>query len=325
MELEEAIKKFLKHRKLKDIEAESLGLYQRIFRQWLAWRGKHKLSQRLDEVSLDELQDFLAYLHDEHIPYENNTHRTPAKTPGLAPATIDVYYRLLRAFWRWCDSYEFLTSQQARFFMRDRIPRPKLEQKIRRHYDETEIEKLLDACQDDEPEQTYRDRAIIYMLLESGMRASELCSLTDEDVELKNRRARLRGKGGKYRWVYWHIETAVALMHYLKHRRGGKGGPLFRGIGSTNDGERLSRDGLRSILRRLAKRAGITLPEGAPVHAFRHTFAHRALDAGRDISEVSQLLGHSNVATTMRYLREYPNRLQDIHRRIFEANNPDKA
>jgi site-specific recombinase XerD len=70
------------------------------------------------------------------------------------------------------------------------------------------------------------------------------------------------------------------------------------------------------MFRRLAERAGVTLPRGAPVHALRHTFAHEALDAGIDISQVSQLLRHSNVETTMRYLREDPEALQEIYQQI---------
>jgi DNA-binding Xre family transcriptional regulator len=67
------------------------------------------------------------------------------------------------------------------------------------------------------------------------------------------------------------------------------------------------------MLRTLAKRAGVDLPKGAPVHGFRHTFAHDMLDAGGDISQVSQLLGHAHIETTMIYLRERPEKLQKIH------------
>jgi len=58
------------------------------------------------------------------------------------------------------------------------------------------------------------------------------------------------------------------------------------------------------MFRRLARRAGVDLPKSAPVHALRHTFAHNALDAGADISQVSQLLRHQRLETTMIYARD---------------------
>ena len=65
-------------------------------------------------------------------------------------------------------------------------------------------------------------------------------------------------------------------------------------------------DAIRGMIKRIAAEAAITLPKGCPVHWFRHSFAKRGLEAGLDLSQVGQLLGHRNPKTTTRYLQEYP-------------------
>ena len=80
-------------------------------------------------------------------------------------------------------------------------------------------------------------------------------------------------------------------------------------------------DAIRSIIKRIADDAGITLPQGCPVHWFRHSFAKRALEAGLDLSQVGQLLGHRNPKTTTRYLQEYPVRLKALYDVTFNAGN----
>lgn len=308
-----AIEEFLQVRLLSNVSDGTLRLYRHRLNVFSS-----RVPEHLSEIQVSDLRSFFLYLRDERVPHADSTRRPAAVEAGVSAHTLDGYFRLLSSFWRWCDGEGYLTDTQRQFFRRGRMPRPRVEQEIRPVYDDGDIDALLDACANDErPESMYRDRAILLMLLESGMRVVELCSLTDETVELKNQRARIRGKGGKYRWVFWHQDTAKALMYYLEWRRGERGGPLFRSVWGDRDGS-ISPEAVRSLMRRLSDRSGVTLPPGAPIHALRHTFAHRALDAGLDISQVSQLLGHSSIEVTMRYLREHPGRLQEVHRKIFE-------
>lgn len=320
MNVDSAIEQFLAHRRLRGVASATMGLYARWLTTWRDWRDGRGLPGHLEAIELAELRDFFAYLRDEHVPHGGNTHRPASPQRGLSPATIHSYHRVLSAFWGFCRDEEWLTERQARYFSRGRIPRPKVEQPIRSIYSEEEIERLLGACDSSDPEESYRDRAIILLLLESGMRAAELCSLTDADVELRQRRARIRGKGGKYRWIFWHVSTSRALLHYLECRRGERGGSLFRGLTWKNDGGALTPDALHALLRRRCEQGGVELAGRAPVHTLRHTFAHRAIAQGCAISEVSQLLGHASLETTMRYLREHPDGLQRAHKRMFEPH-----
>jgi site-specific recombinase XerD len=80
-------------------------------------------------------------------------------------------------------------------------------------------------------------------------------------------------------------------------------------------------DAIRGRIKRIAEEAGITLPQGCPVHWFRHSFAKRALEAGLDLSQVGQLLGHRSPKTTTRYLQEYPVRLKALYDVAFSEGS----
>ena len=82
---------------------------------------------------------------------------------------------------------------------------------------------------------------------------------------------------------------------------------------------------MRSLIKRIAADAGIALPKGAPLHCLRHGFAHAALGNGADISEVSQLMGHASIITTMEYLRDDDDRLHDAYDRIFRQTAKPRA
>ena len=319
MLLSEGVELFLEHRRLRDLSPATLGIYRYWLELWFEWRAKHGNPLEVGGVGIEELRTFFAYLKDEHVPHQGNTHRPAVDRHGLAPASIEGCYRVLRAFWTFLDEEEELTPRQARFFARGRIPRPQVPDDPREAADEPVVNTLLAAI-DGYDERATRDRVIVLLLYESGMRVSELCKLKDRDVLLRDQAAKVIGKGRRFRWAFWDERGATALAAYLNKRSGPVGGPLLRGCSSRNNGGPMTRDAVRAMLKRLADKAGIKLPDGAPVHSFRHGFIHAGLDAGLDISEVAQLAGHRDIKTTMTYARRNRSRLQRAHRRIFDRN-----
>jgi site-specific recombinase XerD len=315
MNVTDAVQAFLTGRAV-HCTSETLGHYRHLLNHWLSWRSPRFPGAQVNAVAIDEFRQFLHYLRWEHIPHQNNPHRPAATTVGLDAESLQAYYRVLRAFWRFCAQEEWLTAAQQQYFAGQRIPPIKGTETIRAIYAENDYERLLTACEEEDQEAQYRNQAILRLLRDTGMRVSELCSLDDDNVSLNLRRAIIRGKGGKKRYVFWHPPTAQVLTQYLAVRRGSPGGPLLRGISSRNNGNALTPDSVRSWLKRLAEQAGVTLPKGSPVHSFRHTFAHDALDSGLDIAHVSQLMGHASLEMTMRYVREFPDGLQHLHGRI---------
>lgn len=134
---------------------------------------------------------------------------------------------------------------------------------------------------------TRRDRAILLLFLDTGLRCSELLRLRDQDINRRERIIRIHGKGGKYRLVAPGQTAWAALTTYLDSRADNV---WQEGIATTS--------GLRSWLRRLAVRAGL---ERANLHRFRHGFACAFLENGGDSGSLQELLGHETPQMTEHY------------------------
>ncbi len=321
--IEEAVRTFLDFRKLKNISTHSLDRYDQDFRLWLAWRHEQHLSPYLTDVTIAELRAFFVYLRDEHVPHSRNSRRqTQTDRVGLRPATIAGHWKVLHAAWVFWLDEGLLSDRQAGFFARGRIPSPRIPHEIRPIYEPVQVEALLAADgEKPRPESVARDKAIILLLYDTGMRVAELCRLQDDDMRYDQRQAKVQGKGERQRYVFWTARTAAALGEYLAIRCGTIGGPLFRALGTGGVARKTHGQGIgpgvvRDIIERRAVRAGITLPASA-VHALRHTFAHRFLDSGGDGLHLQQILGHESIVTTMRYVRENPSALRRTYRRVL--------
>jgi integrase/recombinase XerD len=181
------------------------------------------------------------------------------------------------------------------------------------------------AAGDGNDEESARDLALLWILWDSGARAIEIARLRDANIDLIEREAYVRGKGsdgGKPGMISWTPNTNYMLRRYLKLRRGlpyempqagqhspswnkmelENSPPLFRGVSSRNNGGAVSPNLIRCLLKRLAKRAGITLPSGSPCHSFRHKFARRMRQAGLSKAEVGELLRDSTPSVVDQYL-----------------------
>ena len=166
-----------------------------------------------------------------------------------------------------------------------------------------EIARLL-ACCDTRTAMGRRDRAILLTLLDTGIRCAEAVQLDLADCALPERRLLVRqGKGGKDRVVPFADRCADALVAYLADR-GPAPGPLFVAAryDRLNAGVRLRPNGLKQLLRRLGRAAGIPRVHA---HRFRHTFATWAIAHDARELDVQHLLGHSSPEMVRRYSATY--------------------
>lgn len=318
MDVSPAIESFLDHRRAANCARSTIDLYGRQLGVWRAWLIDQQRPQIVRELTIAELRDFSAYLHTGYVAYASpQSSRKPSKRP-LSENTRASYHRTLRAFWNFLGMEGLISADQQAFFRR--IQAPAVPDDPRPSIDEDTIARLVRACGDGNDEMSARNRAIVYLLAETGMRISELCNLTDQTTEPQKKRARvLRAKGKKHRMVFWQPTGAAALARYLLMRRGKTGGdlPLFRGCTIRNNGGKVTPDLVRSCLKRIARDARIALPKGAPLHAIRHGFAHAALEGGAQLTDLADLLGHADLETTRIYLRNDDDRLESAYDRIF--------
>jgi integrase/recombinase XerD len=153
-----------------------------------------------------------------------------------------------------------------------------------------------------------RDRAVLLCLLDSGCRASEFLTLNTSDVDLASGAIAIRhGKGGKSRVTFLGAKARKALLAYLRHR----GNPATDAPWwVTAEGTRLEYNGLRAVVQKRARLAGVKPPA---LHAFRRAFAIGALRAGVDLVSLQRLLGHADLTVIQRYLRQTQDDLRAAH------------
>lgn len=222
----------------------------------------------------------------------------------LAPSSMAGRVRTLRAFGSWLEREFDLADNPLRG-----VPVPRVPEQLVRSLRETEIRALLAAIEGSE--QPERDRALVLLLLDTGIRLSEAAGLSVHDVDLIEGRCRVMGKGAKERVVPVGRKARRAIRLMLaRRRRSGPGDPLF--IGAV--GRPLAPHGFQQVLRRLSARAGLTV-RSSP-HILRHTFARSFLQNGGDVFSLQRILGHSpsSLQVTRRYVDLLDDDLREIHR-----------
>lgn len=167
---------------------------------------------------------------------------------------------------------------------------------------------------------TLRDKAILALLFSTGMRVSELCSLS-RDIELSHDEFSVRGKGEKVRVVFLSSSAKDAIKEYLDKRTDvddamfihvGRGGEKM--LAKKEGSLRLTPRSVERLVKHYAIKAGIS--KKVTPHVIRHSFATDLLQNGADIRSVQALLGHANIATTQIYTHVTDNQLRDVHKKF---------
>jgi len=224
---------------------------------------------------------------------------------GLSAKTLRNYHTGLSALWTWAIKEGIADRHVVRA-----VEAPKPEKREMVPYTEQQIRAMFAAC---DRSRSYerpgkrrcrhtrptaaRDRAIVAFLVDTGVRASELCNLRVRDVQLASQQALVMGKGSKERLVEFSPNTAKHLWRYLATRDEPADHDFFF---VSLAGQPLSRYALRRLILRIGRRAGVP---SASVHRFRHTFAIQFLRNQGNIFALQRMLGHSTLDMVNRYLR----------------------
>lgn len=192
-----------------------------------------------------------------------------------------------------------------------RIPAPKLGRSLPKSLTEREVEALIEA-----PDTTttlgLRDRAMLEVLYATGLRVSELVSLTLAEVNPRQGVVRVMGKGSKERLVPLGESALDWLQSYLRASRPTLvGGRKSEALFPTRRGNAMTRQAFWYLIRRYALLANIAKPLSP--HVLRHAFATHLLNHGADLRVVQMLLGHSDISTTQIYTHVARERLKQLH------------
>ena len=161
---------------------------------------------------------------------------------------------------------------------------------------------------------------MILVLLDTGLRASELVGLAVSDVNLDDGLLKVYGKGNKERVVPIGARVQRALWKYLQRHRPQPANPLCPILFLTASGRPITVDRLRTIIKKYASKAGIEGVRCSP-HTFRHTFAVSYLRNGGDIFSLQRILGHSSLDIVRIYVNLAVADVKACHRRFSPADN----
>ena len=231
----------------------------------------------------------------------------------LKRRTQNYYLIALRAF------LKYLRKRGVESLNPERIELAKVPERSLDLISPEELTRLMNGP-DTNTESGLRDKAILELLFSTGLRVSELCNLSQEDVDLSRDEFSVRGKGDKIRVVFLSDTARDAVREYLKSRKDFDDamfiqyGKNAKNTETKNKDLRLTPRSVQRIIKKYATLAGIT--RKVTPHVIRHSFATDLLQNGADLRSVQALLGHANIATTQVYTHVTDRHLKEIHKKF---------
>lgn len=240
-----------------------------------------------------ELRQFLAYVSRGHEQVGGRWGNAQMTRP-VRPRTVHTYHGHLRTFFGWLVQEGILEASPM-----DVIAAPIARADQVQPFNERQISALMAAAQ--KTNHPKRDSAILCFLFDTGLRASELCGLKMSDIDMTARKCLVLGKGNKHRAVFFGRQTAKTLWNYLREDEREPNSPVFLSDRGMRAGEPLTRSGLFQLIERLGAASHIEAVRCSP-HTFRHTFAVTFLRNGGNVFTLQQILGHTSLQMTNRYV-----------------------
>ena len=288
-EIESFVMSLLLERGMSENTCSAYGGDLRLFSAFLSGRGVSEAAA----ISRADIVDFLAAQRDQGRRGSTRARRTAA----------------IRMFLRYLKERRLIAADPSEL-----LESPKNALVLPRVLSETEVASMIEAVNGDDP-RSLRDRAMLEVMYGSGLRVSELCSLSFDDIVADGELLRILGKGNKERLVPIGGAAGAALRLYADKGRGA----FARDSGQTHVfltrlGRPFTRQGVFKVIRERAAAVGIA-PERISPHVLRHSFASHMLAHGADIRAIQELLGHADIGTTQIYTHVDTERFGEIHRR----------
>lgn len=268
---------------------------------WLATKELEGRSKRTIDYYRSTVERFGSFLG--HDPKDATTAEVRAFLASLKPTNTNVSInnnrRNLNSYYQHLEDEDEIAKSPMRkihYIKEDRL--------VKKPFSDEELERIAGAAN------TPRDAAIIAFLNSTGCRVGELVGVLTEDVDMHEREVKVYGKGGKERVTFFDVKCKLALERYLPTRRD-QSPHLFVG----RFGRSLTIGAVETVVRNIGRRAGV---ENCHPHRFRRTVATRAIEHGMPIEQVKELLGHSQIQTTMIYASVSREGVKAAHRRYLQ-------
>ncbi|NVD05689.1 site-specific tyrosine recombinase XerD [Vibrio sp. JPW-9-11-11] len=271
------------------LSENTLASYRNDLVKLLQWMDANHY--RLDFISLSGLQEYQVWLTDQNYKQTSRAR--------MLSAIRRLFQYLHREKIRADDPSALLVS-------------PKLPKRLPKDLSEEQVESLLNAP-DPNDAMELRDKAMLELLYATGLRVTELVSLTMENISLRQGVVRVTGKGGKERLVPMGENAVDWIETFLQHGRSELlGDNTSDVVFPSKRARQMTRQTFWHRIKHYAVLAGIDTESLSP-HVLRHAFATHLLNYGADLRVVQMLLGHSDLSTTQIYTHVATERLKQLH------------
>jgi integrase/recombinase XerD len=310
--LSQTIDGFMLEKAAQRLSQHTVNDYSTTFRKFQTWLGE---DLAFVEITRDHIRRFMAWAADTPQSRNGAVNGPPCR---LSKKTQLNYHTGLSALWTWAVAEGIAERHVVR-----EVARPDPEDPAIVPFSEADVRALLECCDrtkvyerqgkracDNGRRTALRDKTLLLVLLDTGVRAAEICGLTLRDLDIRNRRITVMGKGDKGRMLPLSPTTTKVVWRYVQTDRSeaGSGDPVF----VTWDGQPYNRRALLDLLIRLGQRAGVA---DCHPHRFRHTFAINFLRNGANAYELQMALGHTTLEMVRRYLALAQTDVEAAHKR----------
>jgi integrase/recombinase XerC len=280
--LKDLIKYFDTYNRSEGKSPATLTWYDQALKVFLNWLIKTNRQRTLDSVDENTVREFILWLQERQV----NGHKIKVQS-------VNNKVRALRAFFNWLYRKGYTDMNVLQDVKPPRIPQIMVDT-----LSEEEVIRIM-TSQDKSTVIGSRNIAIISLFLDSGLRRSELIGLKVQDVHLDDQYVKVMGKGSKERMVAFGNTTRNTLLNYFVHFRGEPAHPGVEEFFLPLDGYPLSKEGVKSVLRRVGNTAGVPRLHA---HLCRHTYATNFLINGGNVLLLKQNLGHTTLVMVDRYV-----------------------
>lgn len=269
---------------------------------WLTTKAIEGRSKRTCTAYLQTVRQFSEFLGRDPVDATTRDVRAWFSSLGdtCSNVTINNYRRILNSYYQFLEDEDEIDKspmRRIRYIKEDRL--------VKKAFSDEEMERILASAN------TPRDHAVVSFLASTGCRVGELVGVKRDNVDMTEREVKVYGKGGKERIVYFDAKCKLAVEEYLSTRTD-ESPYLFV---SRYGGKQLTTGAIERIVRNVGERADV---ENCHPHRFRRTVATRAINRGMPIEQVKELLGHSNIQTTMIYAMVSRENVKAAHRRYLQ-------
>lgn len=294
--MEQRIEEFISYlHNVKNTSNNTEMSYRRDLKKAAAFFAGRKIAS-VNEIREDDLHAYVQHMNDEQF----------------SAATISRNIASLKAFYHYLYQEKLVSEDYA-----EKLHAPKIEKHVPEIMTTEEVVRLLDQPSGDTPKEI-RDKAMLELLYATGIRVSELITLTLEDINLSQDFIICKDRN-KERVIPYGKAAKGALVRYLEGTRASMISDATSPYLFANcQGQPMSRQGFWKLIKYYTKKAGITAD--ITPHTLRHSFAAHLVENGADLRSVQEMLGHSDISTTQIYTQITHSRIKEVYAKTHPRN-----